>query len=93
MRLNMLAALLGGLFELVFEVFAALILYWLGRIVVTILTFGKLACDGYDRESTWHDPWHVTGRDEDGLYLTAEATTVVGLVAAIIMVVGYFFWK
>lgn len=88
----MLAVVLEAIFQVTLQLLLEFALYWLGKLIVTALTLGRLPCDFYDRDSTWSNKWLIFGRDEDGTYLTAEATTIVGLVAAIVMVGFYLVW-
>lgn len=73
--------LLRPILEVVFHVVA----YYIGRVVVTIVTLGSVACDRITADTPrsklrWGGSFHRRG---GRIYLTAEATSVIGLIAVV----------
>jgi hypothetical protein len=70
--------ILQPIFEAVFHLAA----YYVGRVVVSIVSFGRWKCDRLLREVPkkklrWSGLYHLRGQQT---YLTADATALVGLV-------------
>ncbi len=81
--------ILQPILELVFQ-FGA---YYLGRLVVPIISFGRWKCDPLLRETPkkklrWGGLYHLRG---GRVYLTSEATMAVGLLSAA-LTIGLFLW-
>jgi hypothetical protein len=69
--------ILQPIFELVFHVAA----YYVGRVVVPVVSFGRWKCDRLLRDVPkkklrWSGLYHLR---EQKIYLTADATALVGL--------------
>lgn len=74
------ASILQGLFEVILEALLEVFCCFVGQIVVPIASLGRLKCDKFAsgitrRKFRWHGLFHRRGRQ---VYLTAEATAVVG---------------
>ena len=77
------------MFEAVFHVGA----YYVGRVVVPVVSFGRWKCDRLLRDVPkkklrWSGLYHMRGRQ---IYLTADATALVGLVLSG-LVIGLALW-
>jgi hypothetical protein len=83
----MLAEVAHAVVEVVLQAILEFVFYWFGRIIVAVFTLGRVQCDLYDRKSTWSGCWRVFGKDSDGAYLGAEATSCVGLLSIIALMV------
>lgn len=71
--------LLRPILEILFHVVA----YYIGRVFVAIVTLGGVSCDRITADTPrsklrWGGSFHRRG---DRIYLTAEATSVIGLIA------------
>lgn len=69
--------------EVVLEIVFRVVAYYIGRIVVTIVTLGGIACNRISDDTPrsrlkWGGSFHRHG---GRIYLTAEATSVIGLIA------------
>jgi hypothetical protein len=81
--------ILQPILELVFQVGA----YYLGRVIVPVISFGQWKCDQLLRDVPkkklkWSGAYHLRGKQ---VYLTAEATSGIGLVF-FGLVIGVFLW-
>jgi hypothetical protein len=81
--------ILQPIFELVFHVVA----YYLGRLVVPVVSLGRWKCDPMTREVPknklrWGGLYHLCGQQ---VYLTPEATSIVGLLSSG-LVIGLALW-
>lgn len=70
--------ILQPIFEAVFHVAA----YYVGRVIVPVISFGRWKCDRLLRavpkkKLRWSGLYHLRGQQ---IYLTADATALVGLV-------------
>ena len=88
----MLAEIAQTVLELILQVILEFVLYWVGKLAIAVLTLGQVHCDCYDRESAWSGGWRIGGRDANGVFLSAEATSLIGLlvIAAIVVCVLHF---
>jgi hypothetical protein len=80
------SSIVQGLLEIVLQFFLEVVCYLVGNIVVPIISFGRWKCD----DNTANVPrrkflaagfYHLRGQQ---VYLTAEATQLVGLLTVII---------
>ena len=83
----MFVEIVHGVLHVLVEVFIGCIFYWIGRIAVAALTLGKVTCESYDSDGCGG---HF-GRDADGFYLSASATSFVGFLTTV--VAGVCAWK
>ncbi len=86
------ASILQGIVEVILQPIFEIGGYFIGRIVVPIVSFGRLKCDPLTagtprRKLRWGGLLHRRGQQ---LYLTAEATCGVGLLVVVLAVVGGF---
>jgi len=94
LRQVLLAALVVGpllIFgEAILELLLQGVAYAIGRVVLPVVTFGKLRAEKFTEQLCF--PWHGLARLPDGaLVLSNEGTSVVGLmVLALVAVAGYF---
>lgn len=63
--------------------------YYIGRIVVPIVSFGRIKCDRFTadtprRKLRWGGMFHRRGQQ---IYLTAEATSAAGMLFVVLAVV------
>jgi hypothetical protein len=77
--------------EAVFEVG----LYYVGRVVVPVVSLGRWKCDPLLRETPkkkqkWGGVYHLRG---DQVYFTNGGTSVVGLVSVAVVICGILWWK
>ena len=89
----MLAEVAQALLEVILQVILEFLCYLFGKLVIAVFTLGRIRCDFYDRESTWTGRWRVIGRDAGGVYITAEATSFVGIVAIVAIVICIFYFR
>jgi len=66
--------------------------YYIGRVVVSVFTLGRIKCDRLlagtpRRKMRWAGTYYRRGRQ---IYLTAEATAVVGVLFVVLVVGGGF---
>ena len=85
--------------ELVLRVVFEFVCYWVGRVVVSVVSLGSLRCDRVAteiprRRLRWGGVYYRYGQQ---VYLTAEATMLVGMGALFLMVAGgvwaFRFWR
>lgn len=94
--IRMPSSLVEGIFQAIFEGIFELGAYYIGRVVVPVISFGRWKCDrllaeGPKRRVRWGGFYHLRG---GRVYLTAEATQFVGIVTVIIGVLGgILFWR
>lgn len=86
------ASILQGIVELILQPVFEVGCYFIGRIVVSIVSLGHLKCDRLTadpprRKLRWGGLYHRRGQQ---LYLTAEATCGVGLLFVVLLIVGGF---
>jgi hypothetical protein len=86
------ASILQGIVEVILQPIFEVGCYFIGRIVVPIVSFGRLKCDRLTastprRKLRWGGLIH---RRDQQLYLTTEATCGVGLLVVVLAVVGGF---
>jgi len=79
-----------GVVEIVFQAFMEFACYFIGRIVVPVISFGRWKCDRITantprRKIRAAGFYHLRGQQ---VYLTAEATQLVGLVTVFLLVGG-----
>ena len=80
--------ILQPILEFIFQV----VLFYVGRVVVPIISFGRLKCDRLTadtprRKMRWSGLYHRRGQQ---IYLTAEATACAGLLFVVLAVAGGF---
>lgn len=83
--------ILQPIFELVFHVGG----YYVGRLVVPLVSFGRWKCDPLLREVSkgklrWSGSYHLRGKQ---VYLTSEATAGVGVLFVILVVGSWLVWR
>ena len=66
--------------------------YYLGRIVVSVFTLGRIKCDRLmgdtpRRKMRWGGTYHRRGQQ---IYLTPEATAAIGVIFVALVVAGSF---
>ena len=66
--------------------------FYIGRIVVFVVTFGRIKCDRFlagtpRRKMRWAGTYHKRGQQ---IYLTAEATAAIGVIFIVLVVGGGF---
>ncbi len=83
--------ILEPILQLVFEVF----IHFIGRVIVAVLTFGRVHCDYFDRGSaSWRAHRRIYGwfglyrRQGRAIFLSASFTTIIGMLPFI----GFFVW-
>ena len=82
------SSLLSPIFEVVLEIFLHFFCYFIGRIAVPVVSLGRWRCE----RITHHVPrkkLRAAGfyyRRDGRVYVTAEATEVLGLVLAILII-------
>ena len=84
------SSIVQGLFEIVLQGFLEIGCYFVGRIVVPVISFGSWKCDSITantprRKIRAAGLYHRRGQQ---VYLTAEGTQLVGLIAILLVVVG-----
>ncbi len=83
------------LVELVLQGFLELAFYFLGRIVVPVVSFGNWKCDSLTPNTPWRKIraaglYHLRGQQ---VHLTPEATQVVGFLAFLLLLgAGSLIW-
>jgi len=82
--------ILQPIFEAIFQVAA----YYVGRVVVPIISFGRWKCDRLLRDVPkkklrWGGLYHLRGQQ---IYLTAEATALVGIVVSVLVIALVLWW-
>lgn len=75
------SSIVQGIFEFLLQGFMEIVCYFIGRIVVPIVTSGRWKCGDFASEVSRHKRraggfYYVEGRQ---VYLTAEATQLAGL--------------
>jgi hypothetical protein len=84
------ASIVQGIIESLLQGLLEVLCYYIGRLVVPVISFGRWKCD----RITAHAPrqklraagfYHLRGQQ---IYLTAEATQLVGLVTICLLVAG-----
>ena len=80
--------ILQAIFEFVFHVIG----YYLGRIIVSVLTLGQIKCDRLmagtpRRKLRWGGAYYWRGQR---IYLTADATALIGVVFVVVIAGGGF---
>lgn len=89
------ASIFQGLFEILFQGVIEIAAYYIGRVVVPMISLGRWKCDRMladtpRRKLRAAGFYHLRGKQ---VYLTAEATQVVGMVSLFLMVgVGIWVW-
>jgi hypothetical protein len=89
---QMPASIVQGIFEVLLEAVFDIACYYVGQIAVPIVSLGRLKCDRFTSGTTrrrirLNRLFHRGGQQ---VYLTAEATAVVGfIVIAIAIVIGF----
>jgi hypothetical protein len=86
------SSILQGVVEAILQPIFEVGCYYVGRIVVPFVSFGRLKCDRLTtdtprRKLRWGGLYHRRGQH---VYLTAEATSGVGLLFVILAVAGGF---
>lgn len=89
------ASIVQGILEIVFQVFLEFVCYFLGRLVVPLISFGHWQCDplgaGSERRKFWS--LKLYRRQGNRLYLPPEATQLVGLLTILFFIgTGIFMW-
>ncbi len=84
------ASIVQGLFEAVLQGFLEIGCYFIGRIVVPVISLGRWKCDRITantprRKLRAAGVYHWRGQQ---VYLTAEGTQLVGLVAILLVIGG-----
>lgn len=90
MPASIVAELLQPILEAVFHA----VCYCLGRVTVPIISFGRWKCDRFLYEVPRKKLrrggfYHPRGQQ---VYLTAEATSLVGLVFCVLIIAGFLWW-
>ncbi len=89
------SSIVQGVLEVVLQGFMEFVCYFVGRIVVPVLSFGRWKCDHITadvprRKIKAAGVYHLRGQQ---VYLTAEATQLVGLLMLLLVVaVGVLIW-
>ena len=76
----------------ILEFFFQIVCYYIGRVVVPILSLGRIQCDRLATDTPrqklrWGGLFH---RQAERVYLTAEATSGVGLLIVVLVVAATF---
>jgi len=84
------ASILQGIFEVVLQAILEVACYYVGRVVVPVVSFGRWKCERLTsnvprRKLRVAGLYHMRG---DGIYLTAEATRLVGVLTMVLVVGG-----
>lgn len=84
------SSILQGVLEVVFQGFMEVVCYFVGRVVVPVISFGRWKCDRITADAPRGKNgaarfYHLRGRQ---VYLTAEATQLAGLLALLLAVGG-----
>lgn len=84
------SSIVQGIFEVVLQGFLEVICYFVGSIVVPVISFGRWQCDRITadvprRKFRAAGIYHLRGQQ---VYLTAEATQLVGLLTVVLCVGG-----
>jgi hypothetical protein len=82
------------LLQAIFEVVFGTIGYFLGQVVVAVFTLGRIKCDRPTadtprRKGRWGGTYHRRG---GRIYLTAEATTAIGVVFLFLIGGGFLIY-
>ena len=84
------ASILQGIFEVVLQAILEVACYYVGRVVVPVVSFGRWKCERLTsnvprRKLRVAGLYHMRA---DGIYLTAEATQLVGVVTMVLVIGG-----
>lgn len=84
------SSIVQGIVEVVLQGFLEFVCYFVGRIVVPVISFGCWKCDSITadvprRKIRAAGFYHLRGQQ---VYLTAEATQLVGLLTVVLFVGG-----
>lgn len=83
--------ILRAIFEFVFEIVA----YYVGRMVVPIISCGRWTCDPLLRRAPkksrrWSGFYSLRGQR---IHLTSDATTLVGALFSLLVIIAFLWWR
>jgi len=90
------STIVQGLLEIVFRLLAEVVGYFVGRVVVSVVSLGRWRCDRLDKDVP-RRKLRASGsyhRESGQMYVTVEATCVVGQITEALLVgAGVLLWR